>query len=367
MTKSLKLFKEIELGPLSLRNRVVMAPMTRSRATAEHVPTDMMATYYEQRSGAGLIITEGVAPSPNGVGYPRIPGIYNNEQRDAWKPITEKIHKNAGKIFMQLMHTGRISHKLNMPDGAKIIAPSPVPFTDEKMYTDQEGPQDYPVPEKMTETEIQSTIQEFVDASKRAIQAGFDGVEVHGANGYLIEQFLAPNTNTRDDKYGGSIENRNRFAIEVSKAVADAIGNEKTGIRLSPYGVFSGIEIHDEIDKQYTELTDALNDLGLLYIHIVDHSAMGTPEVPASIKETIKDHFKDGAIILSGGYNNAEEANDDLENDRGDLIAFGRPFISNPDLVYRLKNDISLAEPDQDTFYTPGAEGYVDYPKADEK
>ncbi|MDZ7808756.1 MAG: alkene reductase [Gracilimonas sp.] len=367
MTTSLKLFKEIDLGPISLQNRVVMAPMTRSRATKDHIPTDIMATYYEQRSNAGLIITEGVAPSPNGVGYPRIPGIYNDEQRDAWKPVTEKVHKNGGKIFMQLMHTGRISHKLNMPDDAKILAPSAVRFEDDKMYTDQEGPQDYPVPKSLTEDEIQSAIQEHVDASKRAIEAGFDGVEIHGANGYLIEQFLAPNTNNRDDNYGGSIENRNRFAIEVSKAVADAIGKEKTGIRLSPYGVFSGIKPHDKIDEQYTELTKALNDLGLLYIHIVDHSSMGTPEVPASIKATIKDLFKDGVIILSGGYTNAKEANNDLENDKGDLIAFGRQFISNPDLVHRLKNDIDLAEPDQDTFYTPGTEGYIDYPKADEE
>ena len=366
MTKSLKLFEEADLGSITLQNRVVMAPMTRSRATADHVPTDIMATYYGQRSNAGLIITEGTAPSPNGVGYPRIPGIYNDEQREAWKPIADNVRQNGGKIFMQLMHTGRISHELNMPDDAKILAPSAVPFTDDQMYTDQKGPQDYPVPEKMTEAEIQSTIQEHVDAAKRAIEAGFDGVEIHGANGYLIEQFLAPNTNTRDDNYGGSIENRNRFAIEVSKAVVDAIGKEKTGIRLSPYGVFSGIKPHDNIDEQYIELTKALNDLGLLYIHIVDHSAMGTPEVPDSIKIAIKDHFSDGAIILSGGYNDAEEASKDLENENGHLIAFGRPFISNPDLVNRLKNDISLADPDHDTFYTPGAEGYIDYPTADE-
>lgn len=365
MTNTYKLFEKTELSQLSLQNRIVMAPMTRSRATADHIPTDIMTTYYGQRSDAGLIITEGVAPSPNGVGYPRIPGIYSDEQRDAWKSVAEKVHSNGGKIFMQLMHTGRISHKLNMPDDAEILAPSPVPFTNEKMYTDQEGPQDYPVPEKMTNDKIESTIQEYVDASKRAIEAGFDGVEVHGANGYLIEQFLAPNTNTRTDNYGGSIENRNRFAIEVSKAVAEAIGKEKTGIRLSPYGVFNGIEPHNELDKQYTELTKALNEIGLSYIHIVDHSAMGTPKVPDSIKEAIKDHFSNGAIILSGGYNGAEEANRDIVENKGDLIAFGRPFISNPDLVYRLKHNIELAAPDHDTFYTPGPEGYIDYPEAE--
>lgn len=365
MTNTYKLFEEAELSHLTLQNRVVMAPMTRSRATTNHIPTDIMTTYYRQRSNAGLIITEGVAPSPNGAGYPRIPGIYNDEQREAWKPITETVHAHSGKIFMQLMHTGRISHKLNMPDNARILAPSAVPFKNEKMYTDQEGPQDYPVPEKMTKDDIESTIQEFVDASIRAIEAGFDGVEIHGANGYLIEQFLAPNTNTRTDNYGGSIENRNRFAIEVSKAVVEAIGKDKTGIRLSPYGVFNGTEPHNEIEKQYTELTKALNDLDLTYIHIVDHAAMGTPEVPDSIKLAIKKNFKNGSIILSGGYNDAEEANRDLEENKGDLIAFGRPFISNPDLVYRLKNDIALAEPDHDTFYTPGPEGYIDYPEAE--
>ncbi|MBO6794593.1 MAG: alkene reductase [Balneolaceae bacterium] len=359
------LFTEFSLNNLSLKNRMVMAPMTRSRANQEHVPTDIMATYYRQRSGAGLIITEGVGPSPNGVGYPRIPGVYNDEQTKGWKKVTEEVHENDGKIFMQLMHTGRVSHPLNLPENGKVLAPSAVQLEDEQMYTDQEGLQDYPTPQVMSLNQIESTIKEYVNAAERAIEAGFDGVELHGANGYLIEQFLSPNTNLREDEYGGSIENRNRFALEVAKAVTNAIGENKTGIRLSPYGVFNGIKPHQELEAQYEQLAKSLNELGLSYIHIVDHSAMGAPEVPLEIKQIIRDAFSDGAIILSGGYTSEEQANEDLESGLGDLIAFGRPFISNPDLPYRLKNDIELADPNPDTFYTPGPEGYTDYPEAE--
>lgn len=360
------LFTEYSLRNVSLKNRIVMAPMTRNRADQQHIPTEIMATYYGQRSGAGLIITEGVGPSPNGVGYPRIPGIYNDEQTEAWKKITDEVHANNGKIFMQLMHTGRVSHPLNLPDNAKVVAPSAVRIESEQMYTDQEGPQEFPTPEAMTLDDIESTIQEYVDAAQRAIKAGFDGVELHGANGYLIEQFLAPNVNQREDEYGGSIENRNRFALEVAKAVSNAIGADKIGIRLSPFGVFNEIKPHQELNEQYNQLAAGLNNIGLAYIHIVDHSAMGAPEVPREIKQSIRDVFSDGAIILSGGYTSEAKANEDLESGLGDLIAFGRPFISNPDLPIRLKNNIDLAEPNPDTFYTPGKEGYIDYPVSNE-
>ena len=367
INKSLSMFfSNYSLRHLSLKNRMVLAPMTRNRADQDHVPTDIMATYYGQRSGAGLIITEGVGPSPNGVGYPRIPGVYNDEQTKAWKKVTEKVHENDGKIFTQLMHTGRVSHPHNLPENGKVLAPSAVQLENQQMYTDQEGPLDHPTPEAMSLDDIESTIKEYVDAAERAIEAGFDGVELHGANGYLIEQFLAPNTNLREDEYGGNIENRNRFALEVAKAVANAIGADKTGIRLSPYGVFNGIEPHQELDEQYEQLAKGLNEVGLTYIHIVDHSAMGAPDVPKEIKERIRKSFADGAIILSGGYSSEEQANEDLESGLGDLIAFGRPFISNPDLPYRLKNDIELAEPNSDTFYTPGEEGYIDYPASEE-
>lgn len=358
------LFDSIKLGNYDLKNRVVMAPLTRSRSTADHIPTPIMTTYYAQRANAGLIITEGTSPSENGVGYPRIPGIYNEAQIAEWTKVTDAAHAEGAKIFMQLMHTGRVSHPLNMSDSAKVFAPSAVALEGEQMYTDQEGPKDFPVPAEMTEADIQNAIQEYTQAAKNAIKAGFDGVEIHAANGYLIEQFLSPTTNKRTDIWGGSFANRNSFALAVAKSVIAAIGSDKTGIRVSPYGVFNGIGIHDELEAQYTALTQELNTLKLSYIHVVDHSPMGAPEVPASMKEAIRKNFTNGLYILSGGYDTVERADQDLTTGKGDLVAFGRPFISNPDLVHRLKNDIELAPQDFDTFYTPGEKGYTDYPTA---
>lgn len=338
-----------------------MAPMTRSRASTDHVPTSIMAEYYALRADAGLIITEGTAPDANGAGYPRIPGIYSEAQINAWKAITEAVHAKGGRIFMQLMHTGRVSHPLNMDEGSRVLAPSALALENEQMYTDQEGPQAYPVPEEMTEEDIESAIAGYVQAAKNAISAGFDGVEVHAANGYLIEQFLSPTTNVRGDHWGGSLENRNRFALEVSKRTVEAIGAERVGIRLSPYGVFNGIGIHDDLQAQYTALVQELNELKLVYVHVVDHSAMGAPEVPAAMKEAIRSNFSNGAYILSGGYENVEKADTDLKANKGDLVAYGRPFIANPDLVQRLQEGIALSAPDFDTFYTPGEKGYTDY------
>lgn len=358
------LFESIKLGSYTLKNRVVMAPLTRSRSTADHIPTPIMVDYYAQRANAGLIITEGTSPSINGVGYPRIPGIYNDAQITAWKKVTDAVHAEGGHIFMQLMHTGRVSHPLNMSEEAKILAPSAIALEGEQMYTDQEGPKAFPIPEAMTEDDIQQAINEYAEAAKNAIKAGFDGVEIHAANGYLIEQFLSPTTNKRTDIWGGSFANRNSFALAVAKAVIAAIGADKTGIRVSPYGVFNGIGIHDELEAQYTSLTQELNALKLCYIHVVDHAPMGAPEVPASIKESIRKNFANGLYILSGGYDSVEKAEVDLATNKGDLVAFGRPYISNPDLVYRLENKVELASPDFDTFYTPGAKGYSDYPTA---
>ncbi len=356
---SKKIFETYDLQGTQLKNRIVMAPLTRSRAIG-NVPNDLMATYYAQRSGAGLIITEGTSPSPNGLGYPRIPGAFSEEQTAGWKKVTEAVHENGSKIFLQIMHTGRVSHPLNMPAGAKVLAPSATRLEGEKMYTDQEGPQDYPTATEMTKDDIRKTIQEYVNTAKNAIAAGFDGVELHSANGYLMEQFLSPATNQRTDEYGGSIENRNRFTLEVAAAVVAAIGKERTGIRVSPYGVFNGISIHDELDEQYDLLSKKLSDLGLVYLHVVDHSAMGAPEVPGAIKETMRKNFKQ-TFILSGGYD-AEQAEADLQAGKGDLVAFGRPWISNPDLVGRFKEGAELAQPKFDLFYTPGPEGYTDYP-----
>jgi N-ethylmaleimide reductase len=337
-----------------------MAPLTRSRAT-DNTPNDLMAEYYGQRANAGLIISEGTSPSPNGLGYARIPGIYNEAQVEGWKKVTDAVHKNGGKIFVQLMHTGRVSHPNNMQAGTKIIAPSAVTLSGE-MYTDSDGLQPYPEPLVMDSADIEEVINEFVQASKNAISAGFDGVEMHAANGYLIDQFLNTASNQRDDEYGGSIENRSRFALEVSTRVAAAIGADKTGIRISPFGVFSDMAVYEGMEDAYAYLAAELGKLKLAYIHVVDHSSMGTPEVPESTKLKIKAGFG-GPVIASGGMDKAK-AEATLNDNKGDLISFGRPYISNPDLVFRLENDVALAAADQTTFYTPGAAGYTDYPTA---
>jgi N-ethylmaleimide reductase len=335
-----------------------MAPMTRNRAT-DNIPNTLMLEYYAQRATAGLIITEGTSPSPNGLGYPRIPGIFSQTQMEGWKPITDAVHANGAKIIIQFMHCGRIAHPLNLPEGARTIAPSAVAAAGE-IYTDAEGMKLHPVPQAMTETDIKSTLSEFVQAAKHAVTAGFDGIELHGANGYLLEQFIRPNTNRRTDAYGGAIENRARFVLEVAGAVTSAVGKDKVGIRLSPFGVFNDMPLYDAMAADYTYLAQQLNALGLSYIHLVDHSAMGAPPVPDTMKATFRKLFK-RTLILSGGYD-AERAENDLTAGRCDLISVGRPFLANPDLAARWKTGAAANDPDMTTFYTPGSKGYTDYP-----
>ena len=357
--KAYTLFTPEKVGSIEVKNRVVMSPMTRCRALG-NIPNELMAEYYRQRSGAGLIITEGTAPSPNGLGYARIPGIFSNEQVQGWEKVTSAVHQAGGKIIVQLMHTGRISHPFNMPEGARVLAPSAVKPAGQ-MWTDAAQMQDFPVPTAMTADDLELTKAEFVNAAKNAIKAGFDGVELHGANGYLLEQFLSPVSNIRTDAYGGSIENRCRFVIEVAAAVADAIGKEKTAIRLSPYGVASDMPHYPEIDATYDYLSKQLNAIGIAYIHVVDHSAMGAPPVPVEMKKTIRKNFAN-TVILAGGYDQ-EKAETDLEQGLGNLVAFGRPMISNPDLVDRFKNNYPLsADLKMDLFYTADEKGYTDYP-----
>ena len=351
------LFTPSKLGNLQLKNRIVMAPMTRSRAIG-NVPNALIEQYYRLRADAGLIITEGASPSPNGLGYARIPGMFNAAQAQGWKRVTDGVHQADGKIFMQLMHTGRVSHPLNLPAGGKIVAPSAIAAPGE-MWTDTSGQQPHPVPAAMSEADITQAIAEYASAAKLAIQAGFDGIELHGANGYLIDQFLNTASNQRTDRWGGSIENRIRFAVEVARAAVAAIGAEHVGMRISPYGVFNGMTPDAEMDALYLRLIDELNALGLVYIHVVDHSSLGAPEVSPTLKAKIRAAFK-GKYILSGGYDVAR-ANADLDAQRGDLVAFGRPFISNPDLVQKLQLGKELTAPDFSTFYTPGEKGYTDY------
>ena len=352
------LFSPTKLGSLTLQNRLVMSPLTRNRATG-NVPNDLMVEYYKQRASAGLIITEGTSPSPNGLGYPRIPGAFSAAQVAGWKRVTDAVHARGAKIFLQLMHTGRIGHPNNLPAGATVVAPSAVAAAGE-IYTDAEGMKPHATPKAMTEADIKTAIGEYVQAAKNAVAAGFDGVELHGANGYLIEQFIRPNSNRRTDAYGGAIENRARFALEVAKAVIAAIGKDKVGIRLSPYGAFNDMPAYPEMEADYAYLARELNALGLVYVHLVDHSSMGAPKVPQSIKDTFRKEFK-GALILSGGYD-ASRAESDLKAGKADLIAVGRPILANPDLVDRWKAGASINAPDPTTFYTPGPRGYTDYP-----
>ncbi len=352
------LFAKATLGPLTLQNHLVMAPMTRCRAT-DNLPNELMAQYYAQRGSAGLIVTEGTSPSPNGLGYPRIPGIFSPAQVNGWRGVTDAVHRKGAKIFVQLMHCGRVAHGQNMPAKARILAPSAVAAKGE-MYTDSQGLLPHPIPQEMTEADISATIAEFVHAAENALQAGFDGVELHAANGYLLEQFIRPTSNKREDNYGGSIENRVRFVLEVVDAVCGVMGKQKVGIRLSPFGVFNDMPLYEGMEADYVYLTERLNARGLVYIHLVDHASMGAPIVPYSIKDKIRNAFQ-GSLILCGGYD-ADRAQSELAASRCDLVAVGRPFLANPDLVIRWRASAAENTPDMDSFYTPGPEGYTDYP-----
>ncbi|MDD5384046.1 MAG: alkene reductase [Gallionella sp.] len=352
------LFSKTALGQLTLQNRLAMSPMTRNRAIG-NIPNELMAQYYAQRATAGLIITEGTSPSPNGLGYARIPGIFSAAQVAGWQCVTDAVHAQGAKMFMQLMHTGRIGHALNLPAGGRVLAPSAVAAAGE-IYTDAEGMKPNAVPQEMSGADIKVAIGEFVQAAQNAVAAGCDGVELHSANGYLLEQFIRPNSNRRTDRYGGSIENRARFVLEVAEAVIIAIGKDKVGIRLSPFGVFNDMPLYDAMEADYTWLAQQLNMRGLAYIHLVDHSAMGAPPVPDSMKAAFRSVFK-GTLILSGGYD-AARAESDLAAGKCNLVAVGRPFLANPDLVARWKTGAALNAPDFNTFYTPGPQGYTDYP-----
>jgi len=352
------LFAPVIVAGHSLQNRIVMAPMTRNRAI-DNLPNAMMANYYAQRASAGLIVTEGTSPSPDGLGYPRIPGLFSDAQRDAWRAVTEAVHKRGSCIFAQLMHTGRIGHPANLPVGAELLAPSAIAAAGE-MYTDSSGLQPHPVPREMALADISAARTAFVQAALNAVAAGFDGVELHAANGYLLEQFIRPNSNQRSDAYGGAIENRARFVLETAAEVATAIGARRTGIRLSPYGIFNDMPHYDSMEADYLYLADALGQLDLAYLHLVDHSAMGAPEVPDKIKQQMRERFA-GPVILCGAYD-ASRAQADLDAGKADLIAVGRDFLANPDLPARWQRDATLNAPDYDTFYTPGEKGYTDYP-----
>ena len=353
------LYSSYKLGRVTLANRIVMSPMTRSRAIG-NVPNELMARYYAQRAEAGLIITEGTSPSPNGLGYSRIPGLFNEQQVAGWKLVTKAVHDGGSRIFVQLMHAGRVAHPGNLPPGARVVGPSAVAW-DSKIWVDGKGQLPLPTPEAMTAKDIQDAIDEFATSAELAVAAGFDGVELHGANGYLIEEFLNTTSNHRTDDWGGSVTNRIRFPVEVAKAVAKRIGGDRLGIRVSPYGAGGGMNPDDdEIETLHETLAGELRKVGLVYMHVADHSSMGAPTVTPSVKQKIRKSFGP-SVILAGGYD-LKRAEADLVDGRGDLIAFGRPFISNPRLPSRLRAGLELAALDPATLYSVGEKGYTDYP-----
>ncbi|HLR32540.1 MAG TPA: alkene reductase [Fodinibius sp.] len=348
-----KLLTPFNKNGLELKNHIVMAPLTRSRAI-KNIPNSLMTEYYGQRTGAGLIITEGTAPMADGLGYPRIPGIFTEDQVEGWKNITERVRKGGSKFFVQLMHTGHIAHEDNIPKGGEIFAPSSIK-AEGKIFTDTRGLQDHSTPKAFTTDDIKRTIAGHVKAAKNAVIAGFDGVELHGAHGYLTEQFLNPNSNQREDEYGGSIENRARFAIETTQAVADSIGADKIGIRLSPFAFTQKQLPYDEhkVHKTYQYLVEELNKIGIQYIHL------SMQDAPENTYRVIREIFS-GTVIQCNGL--TPKAALEALNGLADLVAFGRSFLANPDLVKRIELGAELNEPDPDTFYTPGPEGYTDYP-----
>lgn len=339
----------------SLKNHIVMAPMTRSRATG-NIPNDLMTSYYGQRTGAGLIITEGTAPTPEALGYPRIPGIFNKAQIEGWKKITARVHKDGSMIFLQLMHTGRIGHTDNLSEGAILLGASDIKAAGQ-IYTDTAGMQDHSEPVTLTTEGVKDIINGYVSAAKNAMEAGFDGVELHAANGYLLEQFLNPNVNNRTDEYGGSIANRARLTVEVAGKVAGAIGKEKVGIRFSPFSTLGDLKAYDadEVHETYAYLAKAMNELDIQYIHI-----SANPAIPQKTLDTIRVNFLN-TIILCNGLT-AETAEDHLNKGFADIVAFGRSFLSTPDFVNRIKKNALLNQIDVSTLYTPGEKGYTDYP-----
>ena len=353
------LFEPAQLGPLTLTNRVVMAPMTRARALGNE-PNELMAEYYRQRATAGLIIAEGTSTSANGLGYARIPGIFNQEQATNWQRVTETVHHHGGHIFLQLMHVGRIFHPLNLPAGAEGVSASAIAAKGQ-MWTDQEQMQDQPAPRALTTEEVATVVQEHAHSARLAMDAGFDGVEIHAANGYLPEQFLNPHTNQRTDEYGGSVANRARFVLDVTRAVAAEIGADRTGIRLSPGSNFNDMAAYPEMAETYAHLAQELQKIGVVYVHLV-----GTASLNAEARTALETAYT-GPVIYNGGYRDTARAEADLAG-RADFISFATAYISNPDLVERLQTNQPLADADQATYYAPGpggfADGYTDYPTA---
>lgn len=358
MNDSLDLFSPIQLGAYSLPNRIVMAPLTRCRAGKGNVPTEMNVKYYEQRASAGLIISEATQVSPQGVGYPNTPGIHSNEQIEGWKLVTEAVHKAGGKIFLQLWHVGRSSHPSFQPNGALPVAPSAIAIAGE-VFT-YEGMKPYVAPRALETDEIPGIVEQFRQGAKNALAAGFDGVEIHGANGYLLDQFLRDGTNKRSDEYGGAIANRARLHLEVTEAVVSVWGSDRVGIRLSPSNTFNSMS--DSNPKAtFGYLIEALNRYDLAYLHLMEP---GESDIKHGGIVTPTSYFRPlykGNLIVNQNYDR-DLGNAAIAQGNADLVAYGKLFIANPDLPERFKLNAPLNEPDPSSFYGGTEKGYIDYP-----
>ncbi|HKQ61081.1 MAG TPA: alkene reductase [Candidatus Polarisedimenticolaceae bacterium] len=346
------------LGSLELPNRIVMAPMTRNRAGDGNVPTALVARYYEQRASAGLIVTEATQVAPEGVGYPDTPGIHSAAQLEGWKQVTRAVHQAGGRIFLQLWHVGRISHPLFQPDGALPVAPSAIAPAGQS-YTPA-GPKPFVTPRALDIAEIPGIVEQFRRGAANALAAGFDGVELHGANGYLPDQFLRDGTNQRTDAYGGPVENRARFLLEIARAAIDVWGADRVGVRLSPSGTFNDMRDSDPLET-FGYAVRELDRLGVVYVHLVEATEAdvrhGGKVVPT---EALRARFR-RSLIVNGGYDR-ERAEAVVRDGRADLVSFAKAFLSNPDLPQRLRVAASLNAPDPSTFYGGGEKGYTDYP-----
>ena len=352
------LFRPLELGALTLPNRVLMAPLTRNRAHGDGTPRDLAAEYYRQRASAGLIFTEATQISPMGVGYIDTPGIHDDEHIAAWRKITDAVHAAGGRIVLQLWHVGRISHTSLLPDGQAPVAPSAIPAKAQTFA--REGFVDCSPPRALETDEIAGIIDEYRTAAENAIKAGFDGVEVHSANGYLLDQFLHENANQRDDHYGGSPENRARLTLEVVEAVANAIGADRVGVRISPTGTFSDMDPNG-VEPTFEALIDGLNPMQLAYLHVVEQfPGADVAEADRAMLDRLHGRWT-GPYIANGDFDAARAA-DWIAKGRADAVTFGRPFLANPDLPERYRRGASLNEADESTFYGGDERGYTDYP-----
>lgn len=352
----MNLLSPITIGNYNLKNRIFMAPMTRCRCVVDNVPNEMMARYYAQRASAGLIITEATQISTRGIGYPYTPGIHTPAQVEGWKQVTQAVHESGGRIFLQLWHVGRISHPA-YHNGELPLAPSAIKPAG-SIYT-YEGMKEFVAPHALSTGEIKTVVEQYVQGAKNAIEAGFDGVEIHGANGYLIDQFLRDGTNQREDAYGGSVENRAWFLFEIIIGIISAIGSDKTGLRLSPSGTFNDMKDSDPTNH-FTYICEKLNGYDLAYLHIID-ALEGDIRHGANVVElsVLRKAYK-GVLIANGGYTQ-ERGNAAIKSGLADAVAFAALFLANPDLPERFEANADLNAPNSDTFYTQGEEGYLDY------